>query len=488
MANRSPSKPPQPACWCALGVIWISLAASTAGAVPPRAPPSVRPLEPGEQPLELAAHALQEGAESMSADEAAVLSRKTAPSLARAQAATRRAEEAATQALIAVYPRLDLAGRYSRLEGVDDLSFGGTTIEVVRDRWLLEARVTVPVSELFLQILPRYSAAIEAAEAERLTARAEEQSIELLAREAFYNYARARASLLISRSSVAQREAQRRDVEVLVSEGSMARVELLRAESQVASASGALARAEGAVAIARTALRSLLHRDGDQDFAIAEELTQPLPHLTMTNNRLLERAIQNRSELRALRTLLRAQERTIRASGGGKLPKFAIEAAYAYAKPDPNTNGLDDTPPWTDNWFFFGSLTWSPNDYATASSQSGQAAADRAQTLADVQTFSDALQLEVTRAAEDYRAAQNAMEAGLLGIGAAEESYRVRREQFRAGAALAADVVDAESELRRARLELVNAAIDARIADARLARATETGRPPGIARFPPSAP
>ena len=52
----------------------------------------------------------------------------------------------------------------------------------------------------------------------------------------------------------------------------------------------------------------------------------------------------------------------------------------------------------------------------------------------------------------------------------------MRREQFRAGAAVAIDVIDAETELRRARLELINAAIDMRIARARLDRAVGRGQ------------
>jgi len=44
--------------------------------------------------------------------------------------------------------------------------------------------------------------------------------------------------------------------------------------------------------------------------------------------------------------------------------------------------------------------------------------------------------------------------------------------RFRAATAVASEVVDALSELQRARLELIDAAIDARVARARLARAT----------------
>jgi outer membrane protein TolC len=79
----------------------------------------------------------------------------------------------------------------------------------------------------------------------------------------------------------------------------------------------------------------------------------------------------------------------------------------------------------------------------------------------------------VSQAYADYAAAHEAMEAALTGIEAAEESYRVRREQFRADEAVATDVIISEGELNRARLELINAAIDLRIARARLDRAVE---------------
>jgi outer membrane protein TolC len=93
--------------------------------------------------------------------------------------------------------------------------------------------------------------------------------------------------------------------------------------------------------------------------------------------------------------------------------------------------------------------------------------------LLDLQQLEDGLRIEVSQAYEAYKAARDAMEASKAGIAAAEESFRVRREQFRAGAAVATDVIDAENEVQIARLNLVNAAIDGRIAKARLDRAVE---------------
>ena len=58
-----------------------------------------------------------------------------------------------------------------------------------------------------------------------------------------------------------------------------------------------------------------------------------------------------------------------------------------------------------------------------------------------------------------------------MGLTAAEESYRVRFEQLNAGAAVSSDLIDANTDVTRARLQIINASVDLRIADARLRRA-----------------
>ena len=441
------------------------------------------------------AQSLREGSESLTAGQAAVQAVRTAPSVRRAQAANERARAAASLALVAVYPRLELEARYTRLSERDDVissSFGDTftdlfaqlqellgsdeplptvmsSLDLPLNQYQLQARLAFPLSDLFFQILPRYSASKRIAESQALTARAETETVALQAREAFYNYARGRAALLVARSALEQSEAQRRDVASLVSAGTLARVELMRADAQVATAQVALARAQGAVAVGRTVLRSLLHKPGEQDIAIDEALGQPMPALSQSKDQLLATALRRRPELQALRILTEAQDDNISADKADRLPKLSIGGAFDYANPNQSVNPYAEE--WNESWTVFAALTWSPNDFAAAGARAGQTEAERTQTLADMQAFEDALRREVAQAYEDYQASRQAMEAALTGIRAAEESYRVRREQFRAGAAVATDVIDAEAELRRARLELINAAIDVRIARARLDRA-----------------
>ena len=50
----------------------------------------------------------------------------------------------------------------------------------------------------------------------------------------------------------------------------------------------------------------------------------------------------------------------------------------------------------------------------------------------------------------------------------AEAAYRVRRDQYRAGRAKNVELTDAETELTRARIDYIDALIDARIAKVRM--------------------
>jgi len=490
------------AALCALSSPALAQAPTAPTAVPPAsAPAAQRPPATGAAPVDNVgnvgdaqldlSNALRAGSETLTADQVAEQAVKSAPTVARARAAADRAREGASLALVGVYPRLDLQASYTRLskhEGARFARIDGTFgtgaaamplmadidgFPTIPDQFQLQATLTYPVSDLFFSIIPRYKAASEASDAQLLSIKAEQHSVALAAREAFYNYARARATLEVARSSLAASQAQQRDVKSLVSAGTLARVELMRADANVAIAQVVVARGAGGVAVARTALRSLLHAEGESDIGIDEDLNSPLPSLSDSRQALLQRALQQRSEVAALRIMLRVYERTRDANAAEGYPKLGINGAAELSNPNMRVSSQERE--FKGSWQVSGVLSWSPNDLAASGARADQAGADRVNAFAEIAALEDALRREVSAAYEDYVAAGQAMDAALTGIAAAEESYRVRREQFRAGAAVATDVVDAENELRRARLELINAAIDVRIARARLDRAVEKG-------------
>jgi outer membrane protein TolC len=237
----------------------------------------------------------------------------------------------------------------------------------------------------------------------------------------------------------------------------------------LASRGGKGAKRRAAVAVARTALGVLLGEPVPERLALGEDLDAALPALEDGPQKLVEKASRQRPEIQALEGITRAYDDSIRANEGARLPHLALVAGLDYQ--NPNQRIFPQKEEFAATWDISAVLSWSPNDLMDASRRAAETYADLEKTRADLAGLRDALELEVTRACEEYGSARDAMESAQAGIRAAEESFRVRREQFRAGSAVATEVIDAESELRRARLELVNASIDLRIARARLDRA-----------------
>ncbi len=478
---------------------------------PPAEPPSERDAPPDGEEVAAAVPPAEAGARAedlytpggLTSDEAAARAIETAPTLDAARAQVRAAEARADQAFYNLFPRLDLSARYTRLSRVDQPSFGAdvdpTELEgalagvddpearvlfenlfgsfgdfsfpVILDQYALRAGATYPVSAVLASVLPSYRASRTFADAQRLQVEAQQRTVGLQARDAFYNYARVRGQLLVAETTVRQIEANRANIAALVQAGVAAPVDLMRIDAQLATARVGVERATAGVAIAAQALRTLMHVEGDDPMIpIGENLAEPPPPAEAGGrDAWIARALDQRAELRALRLAATGQEHVVSANAGRRWPVLAVQANYDFA--NPNNRIIPQQEEFRGTWDVSVVLSWSPNDYLDANTTVEQARADLAQARADIASLSDAVRIEVTQAYENLQAARAALEAARVGIAAAEETYRVRNEELRAGTAVTRDLIDAEADLARARLEGLNALIDVYLARAELARA-----------------
>jgi len=443
----------------------------------------------------------------LTAEDAARRAVATAPSLDSARAQLTAAQSGAQRALQAFVPRVELSGRYTRLSEITPPSLFGDpavlrqqleqarivagmvsdpaaqqlflaniagqeaqanfTFPVILDQFALGASLTVPVTDLFLQVWPAYEAADGAARAVRYQIRARASEVAQQAREAFYAYARARGALAIATAAVAAVEMQEDLVEALVRAGTTAHVDLARVQAQVAAAHVAALRTEAGVRIAETAVRTLLH--SEDPVAIGEDLLAPVPPPEASREALVAQALTHRAEPLALRTAIGARGRQIDAAEGSRWPHLVLVGNLTYA--NPNQRFIPQSSVFRETWDVSAVLTWSPNDFFTGERVADDARAQRGQAEADLRALEDGIGLQVTQAYENLRAAQAAMQAAEAGVAAAEEALEVRTQQYRAGATIITEVILAVNERARAELDLLNAALDARVARAQLDRA-----------------
>lgn len=157
-------------------------------------------------------------------------------------------------------------------------------------------------------------------------------------------------------------------------------------------------------------------------------------------------------------------------------PRLDVVGNATYA--NPNQRLVPNKDEFTYTWDASVVATWNPSDAFGAHAQVSQAEARRDELDAQRDALADGVRLEVTQARSALLEARTTLETTRLGVASATESYRVRREAFRAGKATLVEVDDAATELTRARLEFIDANIGLRQAALRLAYACGRGPKP----------
>jgi outer membrane protein TolC len=102
-------------------------------------------------------------------------------------------------------------------------------------------------------------------------------------------------------------------------------------------------------------------------------------------------------------------------------------------------------------------IRWSPNDTVRAQGRAKQLQAELKRAHADVIALQDLIRVEVAEGYHGLLASRSAMESARLGLSAAREGYRVTREQLQAGVVNTTTLLQAQSELIRAQVDVVDA-------------------------------
>lgn len=349
-----------------------------------------------------------------------------------------------------------LLGTYvDMLSGMSNLTF-----PFLRNHHVFTASYTYPVTDVFTRVLPAYRASKLAKEASEFEKSSVLAGVERDTRIAYYEYARALSSQIVAKESRRQMEAARDQIAVLVRTGMLPQVDLMRMDAQLASTSVLEAQAEAGVRASQEYLKALLGLAAQDAVALSPSILDPVGEVTLAEEEALEKALQHRPELIALRTATEAQRLAARAEAGARYPQV-----YAVANAEvsnPNQRIIPQTQEFRESWDVSAVLRWSPDETVVASRRTRVALAELQRIEADETALKDAMRVEIAQAYHSFEAARRALEAATIGVEAAEESYRIRSMQLEAGSAVTRDLIDAEADLTRARLEFVGATIGIR--------------------------
>lgn len=440
-----------------------------------RTQPELALKEPADQPDDAAARALRSLYVPGGLTSAQAVTRivATSPDLDRTKTLLLEAKGGAMQAMSALVPRLELLGRYSRLSPVDTPSydipgFGSVTFPSLTQQLASDATLMYSFTDSLAEALPAYRAAKKNEVAAGYQIEAERNNVAFAARQTYYEFARAEAGLGVANFALEAAESQRKETESLVQAGSAARVDLLRVEAQQEAARVAVERAKFGLQVATRALQAMMHTE--ELPTLGEDLSGPVVAIPAeTEEALKERAFRDRPDLLALRTYIVASKHQLRSAIGGRMPDLLIRGSAQYSNPNlrviPQQDRFDPT------WEAGAVIRWSPNDTVRAQGRAKQLQAELERAHADVIALQDLIRVEVAEGYHGLLASRSAMESARLGLSAAREGYRVTREQLQAGVVNTTTLLQAQSELIRAQVDVVDSAIGLRVATAQLRRA-----------------
>lgn len=312
---------------------------------------------------------------------------------------------------------------------------------------------------------------------------------------AFWALVTARETERVLGASVVNLEAHVGDLRTRLDEGLISPHELLSAQAQRSRQRVASLEATATRQTAEADLRRLIGGDGPllpvekgaATFSTEEDSAEKVaaPFSAKVDSRERVAAPFSRPERRALdQRLAAAREREAAIQATGR-PQIFIGGGYDYARPNPRIFPRANR--WEDSWDASVNVSWTLWDGGRRAAEQSEAAAAARAISARADEFDRQVTFELTARRLEVESARAAITAAREGIEAAVEARRVVDERYRAGVATSTEVLDAELAVLQAELDRTRAVAAARLAEARLARATgETT--PAPARLRPASP
>jgi outer membrane protein TolC len=434
----------------------------------------------------------------VTADQAGARAAQTSWSARASMENLRGAAARVDEAFAAFLPRLSLLGKYTHLSSFNVPSVFGTgnlvvtggppgtvtSAEVasgavqafpatfsfyVPDNWLFQATINVPISDYLLRIDQAYTAATQSQDAGRWDVVTSRAASEANGRIAYYTWLNARGAVIVAVQALNDQKTHLRDARNQFAAGNASKADELRADTAVASADLALERAKNLADLSEKQLRVAMHAPDSEALLPGENLESAMPPVQGNVKQMTLEALSARPEIKAAdanAASAHAQAEALKAS------RYPVLSAFGDGiLGDPNPRYIPPTKVFNTTWDLGAQITWSPNDVLTTNGSVRDLESQVAAIQANANITRDNIEVEVTQMLQAVHEADFSIDSSTRELQSAQEAYRVQRELFNNGRGTSTTLADAESDLTRARLDLLNAKVAARTARIRLEHA-----------------
>lgn len=215
-------------------------------------------------------------------------------------------------------------------------------------------------------------------------------------------------------------------------------------------------------------LRRLIDAPADAPLTLQAQLHPPAA-ATVPVAQLVEEARRARPDRQSLEARMGGAGARREAAQAGRRPVLSLNGGVDYARPNPRI--FPRVAAWRESWDASVNFSWTFWDGGRVAADVAQQAAAERGARERLAEFDSQLEVEVRQRRLDLDAAAAAIIAARDAVRSASEARRVVGERFAVGVATSTEVLDAQVALLQAQLDLTQALANARLAEARLARA-----------------
>jgi len=233
-------------------------------------------------------------------------------------------------------------------------------------------------------------------------------------------------------------------------EGIVPGADVAKASAALASARLEVEAARNAVAQARVALNGAMGIDVRTDYEVTVPTAPDIPELSL--DELLEAGCQTRPDLLAARADTLAAEAALAAARKGQKPSVSANGSY----------GARDGsfPPTQDSWSLGVSLSVSLWDGGATKGRARQARAQLASAGDAEYDTAQRIAQETAQAFLDLQTARERIAAAEASVASATEDHELATGRYRANVGILLEVLDAQTNLTSAQVELAQARFD----------------------------
>jgi len=271
---------------------------------------------------------------------------------------------------------------------------------------------------------------------------------------AYYRLLNAIGQMDAAQASLKNAQAVEEDSQERLDHGLATKPDVLEATAATAQAQYDLQSVVGAEEIARGDLATVMGLPPQTVYHVQDVNELKMPgELTQSVDAAIDHAFEQRPDLKAQLAELRAADATIKQAKSRYYPTLSFNGDGGLTRAYGQQGQLPPGYVGSEIWDATLSLKWTLFDGGRREHEIAQAKAEKAATLAEINSLRDQIADEVWTAYSNVRTAQRQQQAAVALLAAADQSYNAARESYGYGVRSILDVVAAQKALAQARTE-----------------------------------